>query len=124
MPIHRRVSPLEQTLVCVSEGAVTLEEVFDFFDAVTTQGLARYRKLFDATRGHAALSDDDLKALMDRLKDKPPGPKMGPLAVVTRPDQHAIVRILRPLATLDRPLQVFRDIHSARAWLNQPRILS
>ena len=34
MPLHWKIAPLEQMVVCVSEGAVTKDELMGYFKAI------------------------------------------------------------------------------------------
>jgi len=118
VPIHRKISHLDQMVVGVSYGVVTLGDIGEFLDAVVKARAQRYRKLFDAIEGRSGLSDTDLQMLTARLHKQPKPRPLGPFAIVARPDREELARVLRPFASLERPMRMFRDIHSARRWLN------
>lgn len=123
MPIHRKISHLDQTVVGVSQGVVTLKDIGEFLDAVVKARAQPYAKLFDATHGTSGLSDADVKALTARLHAAPRPSKLGPFAIVARSDRSDIAQVLKPFASLERPMRLFRDIHSARKWLAQQHIV-
>ena len=124
MPIQRKISHLDRMVLGVSHGVVSLADIGGFLDAIVKARAQRYRKLFDASEGTSGLSDADIMALAARLH-APPTPKpLGPFAVVARPQREELTRILRPFASLERPMRIFRDIHAARRWLeHQPPIV-
>jgi hypothetical protein len=125
MPIRLQISHLERMVVGVSEGTVTLRDIGDFLDGIVKAGARPYRKLFDASEGISGLSEADLKALATRLHRPPKPDGLGPFAIVARQgDRSDLVRVLRPFASLDRPMRVFANIRSARGWLeNQALVL-
>ena len=45
MPLHWKIAPLEQMVVCVSEGAVTKDELMAYFKALEAAGASHYRKM-------------------------------------------------------------------------------
>ncbi len=50
-------------VVCVSEGAVTKDELMAYFKALEEAGAAHYRKLLDASRAECGLSADEIAEL-------------------------------------------------------------
>ena len=121
MPITCRILRLERLVIGVSDGVVMLKDIGDFIDAVLKAGAAPYRKIFDARRGSSGLSDADLKALAKRLNPHPNPRALGPFAVVARNDRSEIAAVLRPFATIDRPMRIFKDMASARRWIDHQK---
>ena len=50
MPLHWKIAPLEQMVVCVCEGVVTKDELLAYFKAIEDAGAAHYRKMLYASR--------------------------------------------------------------------------
>lgn len=124
MPISLQISHLDRMVLGFSEGVVTLRDIAEYLDAVVKARAQPYRKLFDATHGTSGLSDVDLKVLATRLHRVPVPTRLGPFAVVAGSDRNDLVRILRPFASIDRPMRLFKNIQSARKWLeDQPMVL-
>jgi hypothetical protein len=57
-----------------------------------------------------------LLAFDARLKEYNKTPR-GPLAVVARRDRNEIALAFKAITSRDRPIEIFRTIHDARAWL-------
>jgi hypothetical protein len=123
MTIHCKISHLDRTVVGVSEGVVTLKDIREFLDAVVKAHPQPYAKIFDATHGTSGLSDADVKTLAVRLHASPRPSKLGPFAIVARSERSDLATLLRPFASLDRPMRLFRDIHRARQRLAQQHIV-
>ena len=105
-----------------TEGEVTLKDLEGYFDAVTEARAVHYRKIFDSTNGTSVLSDDDVKILKARMTSFVEQGRVGPFAIVAGSQRNdRLTKICQTVASADRPMRVFRDIHSARLWLeNQP----
>ena len=125
MPICIKISHLDRTVVGISEEVVTLNDIGGFLDAVVKAKARPYRKLFDATHGTSGLSDADLKALAARLHRAPAAPQapLGPFAVVAGSNRNDLVSILRPFSSLERPMRLFKNIQSARKWLEDQKVV-
>ena len=71
MPLHWKIAPLEQMVVCVSEGVVTKDELMAYFKALEAAGAAHYRKLLDASAAECHLSADEVAELAAYAKANP-----------------------------------------------------
>jgi hypothetical protein len=120
MPLYWNLDSQERLLTAEAIGDVTRGEADALLDALEAAGVEAmtYRKLFDGSRGHAAMAADDLLALEVRIRGFHALGPMGRLAVVTPPDQGDLVaRIPGVLAAADRPMRMFRDVARARRWI-------
>lgn len=112
----------EQRIVnATAHGVVSLQDILDYFDAVTINEAASYRKLFDAREMVPQLSDDDFMIVAARVSAYAAfDPRGAVAAVATTPE--AIVA-LRRYANFyggeDRPVRLFASIEAARAWLDR-----
>lgn len=78
-----------------------------------------YRKIFEMTHTPQALSEENLKALGQRMLFYAQHGQIGPVAIVAASDEsYAQARIFADAATINRPLQIFRELHAARQWLD------
>lgn len=119
MPIRLKIIPLHQSVLGETEGEVTLADLLGYFDAIEAADALHYRKIFDSTNGTSALSDGDVAILQVRMQAFMERGKVGPFAIVASSQRHnRLTNICQAVASADRPLRVFRDIHSARLWLN------
>jgi hypothetical protein len=123
MPLTCQIYHLDRLVIGVSDGTVTLKDIGDFIDKVVQEGAQPYRKIFDARRGTSGLGPDDLTALSHRLRTRPKARPLGPFAVIAGNDRDALVEILKPFAALKRPMRLFKDMPSARRWIDHQKIV-
>jgi hypothetical protein len=78
-----------------------------------------YRKIFEITHTPMALSEENLKALGQRVMFYAKHGQIGPVAIVAASDEsYTQAQIFAQAATAGRPLQIFRELHAARQWLD------
>jgi hypothetical protein len=120
MPLRWTVTPLEHMVVCVFEGAVTIDDIIAYFAAIGGAKATSYRKIVDATRGECTLSQPELARLTGLIKSSGShGTTAGPLAIVTGSSGNdRVVRNFRTMTPKGRRLRTFRSIHAARRWLD------
>ena len=117
MPLHWTIDDTRRTVDIVAEGEVTLADALAFFDGMRQAKALPYNKLLDGARGHAAMTDEEVMAVVARVRDQHSLDVMGALAIViTREQAHRLVRVLGAAAVADRPIKVFDDIRQARRW--------
>jgi hypothetical protein len=119
MPLHWKIAPLEQMVVCVSEGAVTKDELMGYFKAVEEAGAVPYRKLLDASRAECHLTADEVAELAAHAKALKGESIPGPMAIFTGSSGNDdFVRIVSTMLRPGRRLRTFSTIHAARRWLD------
>ena len=119
MPLHWKIAPLEQMVVCVSEGVVTKDELMAYFSALEEAGAAHYRKLLDASAAECHLSAGETAELVAYAKSLKGQGTSGPMAIFTGSTGND--EFVRSVSTLLRPgrrLRTFSTIHAARHWLD------
>lgn len=119
MPITWTIDHDRRLLIAACEGDITLGDFERYLDAVVAAGTMSYRKLFDGSRGEAAMTDEEMMMLGARIRAyHGQGAPMGALAVVA-PTEHTrgLARLFGALAAADRPTRIFRDVRAARRWL-------
>lgn len=120
MPLHWKIAPLEQMVVCVSEGVVTKDELMAYFKALEAAGASHYRKLLDASSAECHLSADELAELTAYAKSLQRCGTPGPMAIFTGSSGNdAFVRIVSTMLRPGRRLRTFSTIHAARRWLDR-----
>ena len=119
MPVHWTVSHPQRLVVAVAKDDVTVADIEQYFAGVTAEGGISYRKIFEMTHTPQALSEENLKALGQRVLFYAQHGQIGPVAIVAASDEsYAQARIFADAATINRPLQIFRELHAARQWLD------
>ena len=118
MPVQWTVSHPSRLVVAIATGDLHLADVEAYFDGMRRENLQTYRKRFDVSQATSQLSDDDLMALGARLRAYIPFGPIGPVAIVAATHKsYEDARLFAALATADRPLEIFRDVRLAQAWL-------
>jgi hypothetical protein len=122
MPVHWTISHANRLVVAVTKDEVGTNDIEQYFAGVTAEGAMAYRKIFEITHTPQALNADNLKALGQRVVYYAQNGQIGPVAIVAASDEsYAQAQIFAQAAQVRRPLQIFRELHSARRWLdNQP----
>lgn len=122
MPLSWKIAPLEQMVVCTSEGIVTLPDMLAYFRALDQARAFPYQKIFIATAGISVLSQDDIGIVAKELQSRRRTGRFGEVAVVAGASyNNALADIVRMLSRVDRPLHVCATIHDARQWLARRR---
>lgn len=119
MPVHWTVSHPQRLVVAVAKDQVTVADIEQYFAGVTAEGGMSYRKIFEITHTPNALSDENLRALGQRVIFYAQHGQVGPVAIVAASDEsYAQARVFAEAAKVSRPLQIFRELHAARQWLD------
>lgn len=117
MPIQVEIFHFDRLVVGIGRGVVTLPEYGKFITDLIQQNLMHYRKIIDVTSVDSSpINKEVLLAFDARLKEYNKTPR-GPLAVVARRDRNEIALAFKAITSRDRPIEIFRGIHDARAWL-------
>jgi len=120
MPVHWTVSHPQRLVVAVTKDEVTVADIEQYFAGVTADGAMAYRKIFEITHTPNALSDENLKALGQRVVFYAQHGQIGPVAIVAASDEsYAQAQIFAGAAQVRRPLHCFRELHTARQWLDE-----
>ena len=97
-----------------------MADIEQYFAGVTAAGAMAYRKIFEITHTPMAISEENLKALGQRVMFYAQHGQIGPVAIVAASDESfAQARTFAGAATVRRPLQIFREMHAARQWLDE-----
>ena len=119
MPLSWTISHPNRLVTAISKNQVSLLDMQAYLDDVVVADAMGYAKLFDLTDGTLALSESEMMELGARIRAYAATGRMGPLAVVaTSPNAYDQARTYTALASANRPLQIFRDLNSARKWLD------
>ena len=119
MPRHWTISHPQRLVVAVAKDQVTVADIEQYFAGVTAEGAMAYRKIFEITHTPAALSEENLKALGERVIYYAKHGQIGPVAIVAASDESfKQAKIFAAAAQVKRPLAIFRELHAAREWLD------
>jgi hypothetical protein len=120
MPVHWTISHPSRLVVAVAKDEVKVEDIEQYFAAVTAEGAMAYRKIFEIAATPLALSDQHLQMLGQRIMLYAQHGQVGPLALVVGSEEsYAQAQVFAVAAKARRPLQIFRELHTARRWLDE-----
>ena len=118
MPLTWTISHPNRLVTAVGRDQVSLLDMQAYLDGVAVADAMGYAKIFDLSDGALAMSDQEMMALGARIRAYAATGHMGPLAVVAASTEaYDQARTYTALAAANRPLQIFRDLASARKWL-------
>ena len=120
MPVHWTISHPQRLVVAVAKEPVTVADIEQYFAGRHRRTAAwRIAKIFEITHTPMAISEENLKALGQRVMFYAQHGQIGPVAIVAASDEsYAQAQIFANAATVKRPLQIFRELHAARQWLD------
>jgi len=79
-----------------------------------------YRKIFEIGATPMAMTEEGLKSLGQRVMLYAQHGQVGPVALVAGSDESfAQAQTFAAAANAKRPLQIFREMHAARRWLDE-----
>ena len=120
MPVHWTISHPARLVIAVAKDDLNVADIEQYFAGVTAEGAMAYRKIFEVTETPTALNDENLKALGQRIMLYAQHGQVGPVAIVAGSDEsYAKVQVFAEAARARRPLQIFRELHAARRWLDE-----
>jgi hypothetical protein len=121
MPISLNIDNSERRLIAVCRDVVCLSDVEALLDAIVVHGALAFAKLVDMNDAKASLTDADMLLIGGRVRaysNYMTADAMGPLAIVARSDKdRQQAELFRGLCQARRPIEIFADPPSARAWL-------
>jgi hypothetical protein len=128
MPVFWGLDHSTRLVVITVKGVIRLKDMEDCVEGIMTPATLSYRKLVDMTEGSPGLSCEDIFALGELVREHAGGRATGALAVVDVSDESHRMRLFKSLSMADRSMRVFREIQSARDWLDTqeayaPRLL-
>jgi hypothetical protein len=119
MPIEVQVNHPDRMVIGVARGTVTAADLDHFVEELGRAQAYRYRKLLDFMAGIWALTEEEIEAFSERVRNTPRERRSGPVALVTAEASSPFARIFTQLTGGKRPVKVFTSIHAARTWLRE-----
>jgi hypothetical protein len=118
LPVDFEIDHTKRFVRVRAHGVVVLQEVLDYFDAVSIQNAAAYPKLFDAREADPDFSDDDVMVLGARVSAYAAFDPRGPVAAVALTKKAGdILQRFMNLGSAQRPMRLFGSADEAQAWL-------
>jgi hypothetical protein len=117
VPIHVEISHFDRLVVGVARGSVTVQEYGSFIADLLKAGVLHYRKIIDTISAESSTIDKDVLLAFDARLREFSRTRRGPLAIVADRDRGEIALAFKALTSSERPIEIFRNIHDARAWV-------
>ena len=119
MPIDYTFDHERRLVHATAHGVVVLQDILDYFDAVSIHDAAAYQKLFDAREMVPQFTDDDAMVVAARVSAYAEFDPRGAVAAVatTAEARFALRRYANFFGGEGRPVRLFDNIETARAWL-------
>jgi hypothetical protein len=118
VPVDFTFDRQNRLVIARAHGPVILQDILDYFDAVSLNDAASYAKLFDAREMEPQLSDDEVMVLGARVSAYAAyDPRGAVAAVATTEKARDALRRYMNFAGAKRPARLFSSLDEARAWL-------
>lgn len=115
MPVYVEVSPLHRLVTIVARGQLTSDEVRGTAQKLADARVRRFAKIVEVAGAHLDLAPADMAQLAQILRGDPDN--RGPIAFVVAPGRGEFARRFAALTEKEGPVDVFRKLHEARAWI-------
>ncbi len=121
MPVHMDISPLHRLVVIVARGHITAEEIAAIKRQIIEANVRTYGKIIDVSQSRAELTREQVRQVADLMRGAPDETSRGPVAFVIDPERIDFAHMFADVTQGERPVQLFRSLHEARAWLERAR---
>ena len=121
MPLHMDISPLHRLVVIVARGEISAEEIAANTRQLVEANVPGYAKIIDVSQAKSDLTREQVQKVADLLRGAPGDTSRGPVAFVINPERIGFANVFADVTHGERPIQLFRSLHEARAWLDRTR---
>jgi hypothetical protein len=121
MPLHMDISRLDRLVVIVARGQITAEEIGAVKRQIAEADLQPFAKIIDVSQGKSDLTREQVQTIAELMRGPPGEKSRGPVAFVVDPLRIGFPNMLADITKDERPIQLFRSLHEARAWLERVR---
>ena len=121
MPLQMDISPLHRLVVIIARGEITSDEIGANTKALVEANVPGYAKIIDVSQAKSALTREQVEKVAALLRGPADDTSRGPVAFVINPDREGFANVFADITKGERPIQLFRSLHEARAWLDRSR---
>ncbi len=115
------ISPLHRLVVIVARGHITAEEIAAIKQRIADANVRAYGKIIDVSQARSELTREQVQQVADLLRGAPEEASRGPVAFVIDPERIDFPHIFADVTQSERPIQLFKSLHEARAWIERVR---
>lgn len=115
MPVYLEVSPLHRLVTIVARGNLTSDEVRGTAQKLADSRVRRFAKIVEVAGAYLDLGPEDIAQLAQTLRGDPD--VRGPIAFIVDAKRGEFARQFAAITAREGPVEVFLNIHDARAWI-------
>jgi hypothetical protein len=120
MPITLRVDHERQETYATAEGSITLADIRSHLEEERDTGALAYREAIDASTAVASFSSQDVRTIVELLRELGRQGTLGLTAIVVADDlTYGMLRVLQTLVEDVCSIRPFRSVPDAEGWLEQ-----
>lgn len=109
----------DRLVIGIFEGEMQLSDFVEFALEIQKNNLIHYRKIMNVIDAHPGFTEQELRALVQMIREAPTDKPRGAVAFVANPERGEFAHLFASLEVDGRPARVFRSIHDARKWLTE-----
>lgn len=109
----------DRLVIGIFEGEIQLSDFVEFALEIQKNNLIHYRKIMNVIDAHPGFTEQELRALVQMIREAPTDKPRGAVAFVANPERGEFAHLFASLEVDGRPARVFRSIHDARKWLTE-----
>lgn len=121
MPVRLDISPLHRLVVIVARGHIAAEEIAATTRQLVDANVPAYAKIIDVSQAKSDLTREQVQKVAGLLRGAPGDTSRGPVAFVINPERIGFADVFAEVTEGERPVQLFRSLHEARAWIGHAR---
>ena len=105
----------------VARGHIAADEIAATTRQLVDANVPAYAKIIDVSQATSELTREQVQKVADLMRGAPGDTSRGPVAFVINPDRIGFADVFADVTQGERPIQLFRSLHEARAWLDRAR---
>ena len=109
----------DRLVIGLFEGEMQLSDFIEFALEIQKNSLIHYRKIVNVIDAHPRFTEQELRALVQMIREAPTDKPRGAVAFVADPERGEFAHLFASLEVDGRPARVFRSIHDTRKWLTE-----
>ena len=123
MPIIYSIDEVQRRLTVVATGSISYSEIITHLEREREDDALPFRELIDATQATLALSSQEIRQVVNKLRTLGHQYALGPTAIVVTNDfGYGMMRMLGILVEEDCDICPFRNSGEAEKWVNSVAI--
>ncbi len=123
MPLHWTILHRQRLVLSVARNEVTFGDIDRYLTALAKEHALPYRKVFDVTHATHGVATHEIQRLAERVGLFQRDYVLGPVAIVAgTTGSHAAAQHYASNAIASRPMAVFRDMPTARRWIDGQKL--